>query len=178
MWRSARWKTCTSPRQHGSGWSAAEGGGLTARSKQTADRFAAFREALKAQGCKSTSQRDDIARVFFESRGHLTVEELYRNVKKVNPRIGYATVYRTLKLLKECGLAAESHFQDGEARYECSGAHHDHLICEECGRIEEFEEEEIEKLQGRVADRFGFRITGHRMELYGLCPACRRKSRP
>jgi len=162
----------------GGEWNGAEGKGPTARSRETADRFAAFREALKAQGCKSTSQRDDIARVFFESRGHPTVEELYRKVKRINPRIGYATVYRTLKLLKDCGLAVESHFQDGEARYECSEAHHDHLICERCGRIEEFEEAEIEELQDRVADRFGFRITGHKMELYGLCPACRRKRRP
>ena len=74
--------------------------------------------ALARNGLKSTAQRDDIARVFFASNRHISVEELYREVKRVNPRIGYATVYRTMKLLTECGLAAERHFRDGEARYE------------------------------------------------------------
>ena len=143
------------------------------------DRFAVFKERLKSQGLKSTAQRDDIARVFFESRGHVSIEDLYRDVKRVNPRIGYATVYRTMKLLKDSGLASELHFLDGEARYESAlGAHHhDHLICEGCGKIEEFEETRIEVLQTEVARRLGFRITGHKMELYGLCRACQARER-
>ncbi|GIW41686.1 MAG: transcriptional repressor [Candidatus Binatia bacterium] len=143
------------------------------------DPFAVFKEHLKKLGLKSTSQRDVIARVFFDARRHISVEELYREVRRVNPRIGYATVYRTMKLLKECGLASESHFRNGEARYESTvgGHHHDHLICVGCGKIEEFEESRIEVLQAEVARRLGFQITGHKLELYGLCPRCRRRGR-
>src|SRR5215475_11569380 len=97
------------------------------------ERLRRFEQALRERGLKSTSQRDDIARVFFGAEGHLSADELYTAVKKVNPRVGYATVYRTLKLLKECGLAAERHFDDGQARYEAVEAEaqpHDHIICE------------------------------------------------
>lgn len=143
-----------------------------------ADRFAIFKEHLRQQGLKSTAQRDDIARVFFASNRHISVEELYNEVKRVNSRIGYATVYRTMKLLTECGLAVERHFRDAEARYEsqAEGRHHDHLICERCGQIVEFAEDRIEAMQAEVAERLGFRITGHKMELYGLCGGCQRKS--
>lgn len=144
--------------------------------KTTPDRFAIFKEHLRRQGHKSTSQRDDIAHVFFASKRHISVEELYQAVKQINPRIGYATVYRTMKLLTECGLAVERHFRDGEARYEgTEGQHHDHLICERCGRIVEFEEQGIERLQAEVARRLGFRFTGHKMELYGVCRECQRR---
>ena len=143
------------------------------------DRFAIFKEHLRRQGLKSTAQRDDIAHVFFASNRHISVEELYNAVKRVNPRIGYATVYRTMKLLTECGLAVERHFRDGEARYEsqAEGHHHDHLICESCGKIVEFTEARIETLQEEVARRLGFRFTGHKMELYGLCRECQRHRR-
>ena len=142
--------------------------------KRAPDRFAIFKEHLRQQGLKSTAQRDDIARVFFASRRHISVEELYNEVKRINPRMGYATVYRTMKLLTECGLAVERHFRDAEARYEsvAEGHHHDHLICERCGKILEFEERRIEALQAEVARRFGFRFTGRKMELYGLCRDC------
>jgi Fur family ferric uptake transcriptional regulator len=146
--------------------------------KSIVDRFTIFKEHLHRQGLKSTAQRDDIAHVFFASNRHISVEELYNEVKRVNPRIGYATVYRTMKLLTECGLAAERHFRDAEARYESTeGHHHDHLICEACGKIVEFEEERIEALQAAVAQRLGFQFTGHKMELYGLCSDCRKHSR-
>jgi len=144
--------------------------------KTSEDRFAIFKEHLRRQGLKSTAQRDDIAHVFFASRGHVSVEELYHQVKQVNAHIGYATVYRTMKLLTECGLAVERHFRDGEARYEsiAEGHHHDHLICERCGAIIEFTEPRIESLQTEVAHRLGFRLTGHKMELYGVCHDCLR----
>ena len=142
--------------------------------KRPADRFAIFKEHLRQQGHKSTAQRDDIARVFFASNRHISVEELYNEVKRINPRIGYATVYRTMKLLTECGLAVERHFRDAEARYEsvAEGHHHDHLICERCGKILEFEERRIEALQAEVARRFGFGLTRRKLELYGLCREC------
>jgi len=139
-------------------------------------RLRAFEEALKERGLKSTAQRDDIARVFFSDGGHRSVEELYAAVKKVNPRVGYATVYRTLKLLKETGLAAERRFDDGQARYEPSeerAQHHDHVICERCGKIVEFNSEELENQQQRIARFLGFVLSRHRLELYGICADCR-----
>jgi len=135
-----------------------------------------FDEALKERGLKSTAQRDEIARVFFGEGGHRSVEELYAAVRKASPRVGYATVYRTLKLLKECGLATEHHFEDGQTRYEPSEAeekHHDHIICERCGKIVEFNSEELERQQDRIARFLGFVVSRHRMELYGICADCR-----
>jgi Fur family ferric uptake transcriptional regulator len=135
-----------------------------------------FEQALRDRNLKSTAQRDDIAKIFFAANKHLSVEDLHTAVKKVNPRVGYATVYRTLKLLKECGLADERHFDDGQARYEPTEAaeqHHDHIICERCGKIVEFNSDELEKLQERIARFLGFVVSRHRMELYGICAECR-----
>jgi Fur family ferric uptake transcriptional regulator len=99
-------------------------------------RMAEFHRRLKGHGLKSTGQRDDIARVFFALDRHISAEELYAEVKKINPHVGYATIYRTLRLLKECDLLYERHFDEGQARYEVAGGHHhDHFICERCGRI-------------------------------------------
>ena len=139
-------------------------------------RMRRFEQALRERGLKSTAQRDDIARVFFGAEGHLSVEELYAAVRRVNPRVGYATVYRTLKLLKECGLAAERHFDDGQARYEPvedDQQQHDHIICERCGKIVEFASQELERLQERIGRFLGFVVGRHRIELYGICAECR-----
>jgi Fur family transcriptional regulator, ferric uptake regulator len=140
-------------------------------------RMQRFEQALRERGLKSTSQRDDIARVFFSAGGHLSVEELYGAVKRVSPRVGYATVYRTLKLLKECGIAAERHFDDGQARYEVVDEEetqaHDHIICERCGKIVEFSSQELERLEERIGRFLGFVVSRHRMELYGICADCR-----
>jgi Fur family ferric uptake transcriptional regulator len=139
------------------------------------DRFRRFKEHLRRERLKSTAQRDTIAKVFLATQRHISVEELYQEVKRRNPRIGYATVYRTLKLLTECGIAVERHFRDGEARYESGQkSHHDHLICEACGKIVEFEEPRIESLQEEIARQLSFRLTGHKMELYGLCRDCQK----
>ena len=146
------------------------------------DRLDTFRQWIKDEGLKATAQREDIAQVFFSITRHISVEELYGEVRQVNPRVGYATVYRTLKLLKECGLAEERHFADGQARFENVEAehHHDHLICERCGQIVEFVQPRIEKLQEEVARRHGYLATTHKMEIYGICKECRegRSSRP
>jgi Fur family ferric uptake transcriptional regulator len=92
-------------------------------------------------------------------------------VRKKNPRVGYATVYRTLKLLQDSGLASSRQFDDGQTRYEVAGAHHDHLICVKCGLILEFENDEIERLQEAMAAELGgFRVLRHKHELYCLCP--------
>ncbi len=140
-----------------------------------------FREWLKERGLKTTSQREDIARVFLSADRHISVEELYAEVKKVNPRVGYATVYRMLRLLKECGLAVERHFNDGEARFERAEGEkraHDHFICERCGRIIEFSSFEIAALDERIAKKLGAVITRRRLELYGICRECREGDGP
>ena len=133
-----------------------------------------FRTYLLTQGLKSTRQREFILEEFLSAGSHLSTEDLYLRLRKKNPRIGYATVHRTLKLFAECGIAEQRHFGDGQARYEaCShDEHHDHLICTECGKIVEFEDSRIEKLQDEVAQKHGFKIERHRLELYGRCPDC------
>jgi len=130
---------------------------------------------MARQGLRSTEQRRVIVETFVSAQSHLTIEELLTLVKKRDPRIGYATVYRTLKMLAESGIANELHFGDGFSRYELREAlsHHDHLICTACGIIVEFEEPAIEELQEQVATRYDFVVTFHRHELYGLCPSCR-----
>jgi Fur family transcriptional regulator, ferric uptake regulator len=141
----------------------------------TEEQMALFHARLKERNLKSTAQRDDIARVFFELGHHISAEELYAEVKKINPHVGYATIYRTLRLLKECGIVYERHFDDAQARYELvSARHHDHFICERCGRIIEFQNEAIERMQEAVVRELGATLTRHKMELYGLCADCRR----
>jgi Fur family transcriptional regulator, ferric uptake regulator len=129
------------------------------------------------KGLRSTEQRRLIVETFFQAPAHITIEELLAQVRAVDARVGYATVYRTLKLLAECGVATERRFGDGVTRYEIAneGAHHDHLICLECGGIEEFEEEAIERLQEEVATRHGFTVKSHKHELYGTCSTCSAK---
>ncbi|MBS1118054.1 MAG: ferric uptake regulator, Fur family [Deltaproteobacteria bacterium] len=118
-----------------------------------------------------TSQREAIVEQFLRTREHVSIDELLGKVRKRQPKVGYATVYRTLKLLVDSGLAIERQFGDGQARYEVVGDHHDHLICMKCGLILEFEDAEIERLQERIAQRLGgFTVLRHRHELYGLCP--------
>jgi Fur family ferric uptake transcriptional regulator len=115
-------------------------------------------------------------KAFVDARRHVSAEELAITVKKSNPGIGYATVYRTLKLLHKAGLADERRFDDGITRYEytTSGDHHDHLICTKCGLIIEFENKRIEALQGDVARRNRFTVQSHKLEMYGLCAGCQK----
>lgn len=118
-----------------------------------------------------TAQREAIVEMFLRTRDHVSIDELLSKVRKRQPKVGYATVYRTLKLLVDSGLAVERQFGDGQARYEVVGDHHDHLICIKCGLILEFEDDEIERLQDKIAERLGnFTVLRHRHELYGLCP--------
>jgi Fur family transcriptional regulator, ferric uptake regulator len=134
-----------------------------------------FRQFIKTKGLKITQQRDAIVETFFSVDTHASVEELYAEIKKTHPGIGFATVYRTLKLLKESGLAREWNFGDGHARYEHvldMDEHHDHMICISCGAIQEFENDRIERMQEQVATEHGFTVTHHTMELYGHCRAC------
>ncbi len=127
---------------------------------------------LEEHSLKHTKQREAILDVFLSVTGHITGEELYRKVRELHPGIGYTTVYRTMKLLVEAGLAHEHNF-DGTARYEIAHEHHDHLVCTRCGKIVEFECELIESAQDRIAAQYGFRVLRHRHELYGHCSDCR-----
>lgn len=135
-----------------------------------------FLEYLKRKDLKLTNQRKAILLTFWACEGHLSPEELYAQVQTKNPHIGQATVYRTLKLLVDAGLAKEVHFtKDSPILYErvLDRSHHDHLICESCGLNMEVMDPQIERLQEELAEKHGFRLTGHRMNLYGLCPSCR-----
>jgi Fur family ferric uptake transcriptional regulator len=130
-----------------------------------------WRAYLDEHHLNTTQQRELIVDHFLRTRDHVSIDELLGRVRKRNKKVGYATVYRTLKLLVESGLAHQRQFGDGQARYEVTGDHHDHLICTKCGLILEFEDDEIERLQERVAERLGgFQVTRHRHELYALCP--------
>jgi Fur family ferric uptake transcriptional regulator len=131
---------------------------------------------MAQHGLKSTRQRSLIIDTFFDSHGHHTVEDLWARVRSKDPKVSVATVYRTMKLLCECGLAHARNFGDGQTRYEAAAGrhHHDHLICTRCGLIIEFENDRIEALQEAVARRHGFQVLSHKMELYGLCRDCQR----
>ena len=135
-----------------------------------------FNEFALAKGLRSTRQRDIILDIFLSTHQHVSVEELYLKIKASHPGIGHATVYRTLKLFAEAGLAREILLHDGQTRYEhvMVGEHHDHLVCTGCNAIIEFEDATIEKLQDEIAARHGFMIRRHKLELYGLCAACRK----
>jgi len=128
---------------------------------------------LEDHSLKHTKQREAILEVFLEASGHVTSEDIYSRVREQHPSIGYTTVYRTMKLLCEAGLAQERHFDDGIARYEIEHEHHDHLVCTKCGRVIEFECAMIEATQNEIADRYRFRVLRHRHELYGHCEDCR-----
>jgi Fur family ferric uptake transcriptional regulator len=134
-----------------------------------------FNSFALSKGLRSTRQRDVILDIFLSTHQHVSVEELYLKIKASNTGTGYATVYRTLKLFVEAGLAREILLHDGQTRYEhvSAGEHHDHLVCTGCNSIIEFEDETIEKLQNEIAARHGFQIKNHKMEIYGLCATCR-----
>jgi len=138
--------------------------------------FAAF---LARAGLKSTRQRERIVRAFFAAGRHISAEELHRQIRRQDPRVGLVTVYRTLKLLRRAGLATQRAFGDGYARFDPSPAAwtHHHLICTGCGRVQEFQEEGIRELEQKVARRHGFTVTEHKLELYGLCRECSRVAR-
>lgn len=130
---------------------------------------------MAEHGLKNTRQRALIIDTFFGAEGHLSVEDVWSKVREQDARVSVATVYRTMKLLADCGLAQARNFGDGQTRYETAAGrdHHDHLICTRCHTIVEFENDRIESLQDKVAKRHGFKVTSHKMELYGLCAKCR-----
>lgn len=126
-------------------------------------------ELCNEKGLRMTDQRRTVAQILSDAEDHPDVEELHRRAHAVDPRISIATVYRTVRLFEEAGILKRHDFGDGRARYEqAPDEHHDHLIDARSGKVIEFQSEEIEKLQDKIARKLGYRLVGHRLELYGV----------
>ncbi len=138
-----------------------------------------FHDHLRHVGLKHTGQRDTILRIFLDTRDHLSTDELYRLVKKQDDRIGFTTVYRTLKLLAECGLASEVAFNDGITRYEhqYNRRNHHHMVCTECGSSVEFFSTDIERIEREIGRKNKYVTTRHTFQIYGICEKCRAKTK-
>ncbi len=121
------------------------------------------------RGMRMTEQRRVVAQALSQSHDHPDVEELYRRASALDPHISIATVYRTVRLFEEAGVVEKHDFGDGRSRYEeLTDDHHDHLIDTKTGKVIEFYDEELEKLKDAIAERLGFKLVGHKLELYGL----------
>lgn len=133
-----------------------------------------FRRYIKDNGLQMTGQRMAIAEVFFRSSKHLSVEELYTLLRKKRIPAGRATVFRTLKLLRESGLAEELDLGDRTRRYEAvtGSGHHDHLICKSCGKCIEIQDGTIERIQRGLCEKHGFAPEDHRLDIFGMCREC------
>ena len=138
-----------------------------------------FLTNLQRKGLKRTAQRALILDVFLRTEEHLSSEDLYQIVKKEDPTVGQTTVYRTLKLLSDAGLAREVRFGDNRTHYEHNykHQHHDHMICSSCGKIIEFYSAELEALQDQMAAKHKFEVTQHLLRIIGICAECRRRNR-
>jgi Fur family ferric uptake transcriptional regulator len=136
-----------------------------------------FLEHIQKAGLRRTAQRDLIMDIFLRTEEHLTSEDLYWLVQKHDPTVGHTTVYRTLKLLTEAGLAREVRFGDNKTYYEhhYNHEHHDHMICTECGKVIEFFSQGIETMQDEMADKLGFRPTHHSLRIWGVCSECQKR---
>ncbi len=134
-----------------------------------------FVDYLRKKHLKLTDQRNAILNVFLKTERHLSVDDLYDIVRKKDSSIGHATVFRTLKLLSEAGIAKEVNLGDGKTRYEhkYDHEHHDHLVCLECGKFIEAVDSKIERLQEKLCKRHGFVPQQHKMEIFGICKKCR-----
>ena len=134
---------------------------------------------LREKGIRQSEQRAKVLEVFLNTERHLTANELYEILRKRYPKIGYATVYRAMKVITEAGIAEEIEFGDGAKRFEhkYGHEHHDHLICIECGKFVEAMNPQIEELQEKLANDHGFTLLRHKMHLFGICKKCGRKSK-
>ncbi len=132
-----------------------------------------LKELVKSKGLKYSSQREDILKTLFNSKKHLTPEEIYTEVKKINKNIGLATVYRALSFLESEGLINSISFGVEGKKYELNrGEHHDHMICLKCGKIIEFFDERLESLQEIIAQKHDFKLITHELNMYGICSNC------
>jgi len=141
----------------------------------TSNEHEVLEEYIARHNLKITNQRRVVLDSFLKSENHVSAEDLYKMVSEQDPKIGLATVYRTLALFTQSGLATELDFGDGQKRYEHKymHSHHDHMICTECGKIVEFNHPMIEKLQKEIAAKHGFNMTSHKLDLFGICGQCK-----
>ncbi len=130
-------------------------------------------------GMKNSMKRAFIVAYFLAQDRHYSIEELHQEIKGIKRGLGYSTIYRALKLLSKCGLASECDFADGVRRFEPlhSAKHHDHLVCQKCGRVIEFENDEIENLQQEVARKNHFQVQSHELKIFGVCALCQKKTK-
>jgi len=138
-----------------------------------------FKQLLRSNNLKFTKQREVILSTLYNHEGHFTPEEIYQMIKSENPEIntGIATIYRTLSLLENANIATSISFGAQGKKYELGvKAHHDHIICTNCGKIMEFFDESIEKKQEKIAKSFGFKMKDHIMKIFGICPECQKKN--
>ena len=144
---------------------------------QTSPELEVFRKYLEGKRLKQTPHRMLILESFISNEGHRSVEDIYDHVRGQDPKVGYSTIYRTMKLLTDAGLAREVDLGDGMTRYEhlYNHKHHDHMICTECGRSIEFFNADIEDVQDAASEKRGFHVLDHRLQIYGLCSTCRRR---
>lgn len=137
-----------------------------------------FKKILRQGGLKYTKQREILLKTLYNSDTHYTPESLYMEIKQIEPNlnIGIATVYRTLNLLEDAQMVTSISFGSAGKKYELANKpHHDHMICKNCGKIIEFENSIIEEQQSIIAQQYNFKLTGHLMQLYGICSECNLK---
>ena len=146
--------------------------------KAVAPELQVFWDYLHNKQLKVTPHRQLILETFLDHEGHRSVEDIYRVVREKDPRVGYTTVYRTMKILADCGLAREIDLADGITRYEhlYNHQHHDHMICMECGKSIEFYSADIEAAQDAASEELGFKVLDHKLQIYGLCKDCQEKA--
>lgn len=144
---------------------------------QISEALEKFYKCQAKKGLKFSCKRAAIIEYFISTDRHFTVEQLYNEMKKMYPKIGYSTVYRTLRLLADCGLASVHHFGEDDTKFELihKAQHHDHLVCQKCGRIIEFTHDGIEEFQMAVAKRHSFLVFDHELQIYGICKKCQKK---
>mgnify|MGYP006299431999 CR=1 FL=1 len=134
-----------------------------------------FKNKLSANNYKLTKQREDILKVFIDNKNnHYSAEELFDEVKKINPDVGLATIYRSLELFSDLNIIHQLDFDNNYKRYELNikGNHHHHLICVNCGKITEFNDKELESFEERLEENYNFKIVNHRIKFYGFCDKC------
>jgi Fur family ferric uptake transcriptional regulator len=138
-----------------------------------------FNNCIAEKNMKYSKKRQLIVAYFVNAGRHFTVEQLYDEIKKTHKGISYTTIYRTLKLLVECGIASMNHFGEEETIFELRSKeqHHDHLICKRCGRIIEFTHQGIERFQDEVTEKYGFTAQNHILQIYGICKQCKKKKK-
>lgn len=136
-----------------------------------------FERFIRSQGLRGTAQRDTVLDAFLRTRDHVSVEELYKIIGRGRQKVGFATVYRTMKLITDCGLAREVVFDDGVVRFEHSHKHehHHHLICTRCRKVIEFTSDDMDRTEETILAEFGFRMESHQYKVYGICSDCSRR---